>query len=432
MSSSALEQWLKHAPAPKPLESGKKYHVFLSYRSINRGWVLQLYDILRGLNYEVFLDQYNLAAAASLGLSLGEALDASQAAIMMWSSTFDDSKWCMKEYNTLESKENNGAGFRYVIAKLDEAPLSGLASGKIHVDFSQDRDGPSGSGLLRLLHGIHGEPLPPEAVRLAADVDDELKTARGRIKAARTSGFMSRLETLSQSTGLVWQTSPALGCEVADAMIGLGHHTTALKLLRDLQLKFPRAVRPRQLEGLALARNKDWEGAQTILGELYANGELDPETVGIHARTWMDRYKMSNDRTHLLKSRDLYRQAFAAAPKDYYTGINAASKSLFLGERDVAAQLAKQVEAVVGVKAIDQDYWKTATVAEVQLLQAAYDNAGRLYSEAISIEPEAHGNHQSTSVQARLILEALNAPPEVQTKVLAVFEHQGCHQEVKA
>ncbi len=47
-----------------------------------------------GLNYEVFLDQYNLAAAASLsGLSLGEALDASQAAIMMWSSTFDDSKW---------------------------------------------------------------------------------------------------------------------------------------------------------------------------------------------------------------------------------------------------------------------------------------------------------------------------------------------------
>lgn len=83
MSSSALEQWLKHAPAPKPLEPGKKYHVFLSYRSINRAWVLQLYDILRGLNYEVFLDQYNLAAAASLGLSLGEALDASQAAIMM-------------------------------------------------------------------------------------------------------------------------------------------------------------------------------------------------------------------------------------------------------------------------------------------------------------------------------------------------------------
>lgn len=432
MTSPTLEQWLKHAPAPKPLEPGKKFHVFLSYRSVNRGWVLKLYDILRGLNYEVFLDQYNLAAAASLGVSLGEALDASHAAIMMWSSTFDDSNWCMKEYNTLESKENSGTGFRYVIAKLDESPLPGLASGKIHVDFSQDRDGPSGSGLLRLLHGIHGKPLPPEAVQLAADVDEELKTARVKIKAARTSGFINRLETLSQSPGLAWQTSPTLGCEVAEAMIGLGNNAAALKLLRELHMKFPRAVRPKQLEGLALARNRDWEEAQAVLGELYENGELDPETLGIYARTWMDRYKVSKDRVHLRKSRDLYHQAFTVAPKDYYTGINAASKSLFLGERDVATQLAKQVEALVGVKPVERDYWKTSTVAEVQLLQGAYDNAAKLYLQAVSIEPESHGNHQATSMQAKLILEALQAPSEVQTKVLSAFDHQDCHLVVKA
>lgn len=256
--------------------------------------------------------------------------------------------------------------------------------------------------------------------------------ARAKIKAARTNGFMNRLETLGQSTGLAWQTSPALGCEVADAMIGLGHHAVALKLLRELQLKFPRAVRPKQLEGLALARHKDWEGAQSILGELYVNGELDPETVGIYARTWMDRYKVSKNILHLRKARDLYLQAFTAAPKDYYSGINAAAKSLFLGERDVAAQLAKQVEGLVGVKPVEQDYWKTATVAEVQLLQAAYDNAAKLYERAISMEPEAHGNHQSTCAQARLILEALQPPPEVQTKVLSVFDHQGCQSEVKA
>ena len=427
MPSAALEQWLKYAPAPNPLEPNKKFHVFLSYRSVNRGWVLQLYDILRGLNYQVFLDQYNLAAAAPLALSLGEALDTSQAAIMMWSSTFEDSEWCKKEYNTLESKENSGTGFRYVIAKLDESALPGFASGKIHVDFSQDRDGPSGSGLLRLLHGIHGEPLPPAAVRLAADVDAEIKSARAQIKAARTNGFANRLETLSQSTGLAWQTSPALGCEVAEAIIGLGNNAAALKLLRELQQQCPRAVRPKQLEGLALARNKDWEGAQTLLGELYANGELDPETLGIYARTWMDRYKVSKDPVHLRKSRDLYNQAFTVAPKDYYTGINAASKSLFLGERDRATELAKKVEGLVGVKPIDQDYWKTATVAETQLLQAAYDNAAKLYVQAISIEPEAHGNHQSTKAQAILILEALKAPPEAQSKVLSAFDHQGCH-----
>lgn len=426
MPSPDLEQWLKYAPTPKPLDPKMKFHVFLSYRSTNRMWVLQLYDILRGLNYQVFLDQYNLAAASPLALSLGEALDASQAAVMIWSVAFDESEWCKKEYNTLESKENSGSGFRYVIAKVDESPLPGFASGKIHVDFSQDRDGPSGSGFLRLLHGLHGQPLPPEAVRLAAEVDEELKTARAQIRAARTNGFIDRLETLGQSNGLAWQASPALGCEVAEAMIGLGNNAAALKLLRELQLRFPRAVRPKQLEGLALARSKDWQGAQTVLGELHASGQLDAETLGIYARTWMDRYHMSKNAIHLRKSRDLYQQAFTATPKDYYVGINAASKSLFLGERELAVTLAKQVEGLVGEKPVEQDYWKTATAAEAQLLQAAYDNAARLYSEAISIEPEAHGHHQSTSTQARLILEVLHAPLEVQAKVLGVFEHQGC------
>lgn len=427
MSSPALEQWLRYAPMPRPLEANKKFHVFLSYRSINRGWVLQLYDILRGLNYEVFLDQYNLAASSPLALSLGEALDTSQAAIMIWSSAFEDSEWCKKEYNTLESKENSGTGFRYVIAKVDGSPLPAFASGKIYLDFSQDRNGPSGSGLLSLLHGINGEPLPPVAVRLAADVDAELKTARAQIRAARMNGFMNRLETLSQSKGLAWLTSPALSCEVADAMIGLGNAAAALKLLREVQQQFPRAVRPKQLEGLALARTKDWEGAQTVLGELFANGELDPETLGIYARTWMDRYKISKDPSHLRKSRDFYQQAFTVAPTDYYTGINAASKSLFLGERDMATELAKKVEGLVGVKPVEQDYWKTATVAETQLLQAAYDNAAKLYLQAISIEPEAHGSHQSTRAQAILILEALNASTEAQSKVLSAFDHQGCH-----
>ncbi|MBS0151398.1 MAG: toll/interleukin-1 receptor domain-containing protein [Nitrospira sp.] len=184
---------------------------------------------------------------------------------MIWSAAFEDSEWCRAEYTTLESKEKSGSGFRYVIAKVDEASLPGFASAKIHVDFSQDRDGPSGSGLLRLRYGMNGDPLPPATFRLAADVDKELKTARVQIKAERMNGFISRPETLSQSTGLSWQTSPALGCEVAEAMIGLGNNTAAFKVLNALQQQCPRAVRPKQLDGLALVRNKDWKGAQPYL-----------------------------------------------------------------------------------------------------------------------------------------------------------------------
>ena len=38
------ESWLDWAPKPPPLAPGKAWHVFISYRSVNRPWVLALYD----------------------------------------------------------------------------------------------------------------------------------------------------------------------------------------------------------------------------------------------------------------------------------------------------------------------------------------------------------------------------------------------------
>src|SRR5256885_9611810 len=90
-------------------------------------------------------------------------------------------KRCKKEFNYLEGRENQGRGFRYVIAKLDGTTLPGFAQGKIFVDFSERREGPVGSDILRLLHGLAGEPLPEKAVRLAAEVDEEVKKARSAI-----------------------------------------------------------------------------------------------------------------------------------------------------------------------------------------------------------------------------------------------------------
>ena len=60
-----------------------------------------------------------------------------------------------------------------------------------------------------------------------------------------------------------------------------------------------------------------------------AENYRDAATVGMYAATWWVRYLQSKDKHHLLRSRDLYRDAFNPDPKDYYTGINAASKSLF-------------------------------------------------------------------------------------------------------
>jgi hypothetical protein len=139
-------------------------------------------------------------------------------------------------------------------------------------------------------------------------------------------------------------------------------------VLDRVEAAFPKALRPKQLRGLALARSGQTMKAQVVLEKLYAAGEIDPETLGILARTWTDRYNQSGDQLFLLKSRDLYRQAFEACPTDCYTGINAASKSLLAGEKETAAQIAARVQKVVGDKPVGNDYWMIATAAEVQLL----------------------------------------------------------------
>lgn len=46
------EEWLKYAPKPRQLSGQDRWNVFLSYRSVNRAWVLNLYDVLKELGHE--------------------------------------------------------------------------------------------------------------------------------------------------------------------------------------------------------------------------------------------------------------------------------------------------------------------------------------------------------------------------------------------
>ena len=50
-------------------------------------------------------------------------------------------------------------GFRYVIGRIDDSEITGLAAGKLWIDFSKQPEGPGGSSLLSLLYGLEGEPL---------------------------------------------------------------------------------------------------------------------------------------------------------------------------------------------------------------------------------------------------------------------------------
>lgn len=418
-----LEEWLKLAPSPAHRPNSMQWDVFLSYRSSNRYWVIQLYDILTHLGYSVFLDQYELTAAQRLVTQLDEALAQCASGVMAWSSASEDSEWCKKEYASFETRQSDDPSFHYVVVKLDAVKLPAAAQAKLWLDFSDSPEGPRGSNLLRLLYGLQNKPLPPQAVKLALEVDEDTKKNLISIRAARNNGDSERLTELAQSQSLVWQTSPLLLCEAADALIAMKKEEAALEILNRTEQLFPLSLRPRQLRALALARLKKWKEARHILGELYEAGEKDPETVGIYARTWMDRYDETGEIQALRRSRDLYSEAFNASPKDYYTGINAAAKSVFLGELEEAEKYAARVESLVGTATKPGDYWLTATVAEVQLIRRNFEVAGAIYAAAVDMKPDERGSHETTWLQAQRLMERLNPTQAQRDVVTNAFKH---------
>jgi hypothetical protein len=158
-----------------------------------------------------------------------------------------------------------------------------------------------------------------------------------------------------------------------------------------------------------------------VLGELHELGVEDPETLGILASRWRDRFTESGDLLHLRKARNLYAEAFEATPSDYYTGVNAAVVSVLLDELTVAETLAAAVEKLVGTERRKGDYWATATVAQVQLIRRRFANAAKLYAAAVEDDPEAKGTHDSARAQARRLMDKLGPSAEERAAIERAF-----------
>ena len=170
--------------------------------------------------------------------------------------------------------------------------------------------------MLKVLFGLQALPLSPDAVKMAAQVDDEMREGLLSIKTCRDIGDADGLVALAETDDMAWTSSPMLRCAAAEALIALDKLPEALTVIDRAEAAFPKTLRPKQLRGLALARGGETKQAQFVLGKLYAAGQIGPETLGIYARTWIDRFTDEGDPAFLLKSRDLYSQAFTAFPTD--------------------------------------------------------------------------------------------------------------------
>jgi hypothetical protein len=179
-------------------------------------------------------------------------------------------------------------GFQFVPITLNGSELPVFVGNRIYLDFRNYPDGPYSGELLRLLHALVGEPRSRDAARFATAQDKAANKINGAIK----KGNAQRLRELFGQGGLSWQISAAPGCNAAEGLTKSGHNDEAIDMLSQLEIQYPRAIRPRQLRALGLARcaartgnTENLEAVQDTLGELEAAGERDPETLGTYART---------------------------------------------------------------------------------------------------------------------------------------------------
>jgi class 3 adenylate cyclase/tetratricopeptide (TPR) repeat protein len=213
-----------------------------------------------------------------------------------------------------------------------------------------------------------------------------------------------------------------------------GQFFLACDLAREARQRFPAHVRLRQLAARAYYRTGNIEQARIILEELAAQippgeGPIKPpwkrhaeETLGLLGRVYKEIWKRSGEVDAARRARDAYLQAFRRMTS-YWTGINAATMSLLLGEAPAAAELATQVLAVCAGAARtrnpQQRFWVDATRGEALLLLGRPDQAREAYAAAVSrLGGKQHEELISVTQQLRLLARHGVAVPDAITWML--------------
>ena len=227
----------------------------------------------------------------------------------------------------------------------------------------------------------------------------------------------------------VWARDPYFHQRLGELADSLGQSMFAHDILQEGLHFFPDAVRLTQLYCLSLIKCGFLLRARDLLASLVDKGHLDEETLGIlgrvHKEMWLAEGNGDPKHPHLAKSRDLYLDAFRRS-RGHYSGINAASLSLILGDRQLAARLGREVAGICAQRwkrPSERDYWTVATVAEANLVLGRQEQAARYYRAARARSERSYAALASTRRQLKLlarytpvdpaVLEALRIPPVV-------------------
>ena len=214
----------------------------------------------------------------------------------------------------------------------------------------------------------------------------------------------------------VWSVNPEPYRLLGERILKLGEPLLAYDVVAEGMKSYPQDVRLRQLLALALARSGAAGPANNVLEHLYQDGYRDEETLGLLARTHKDLAREEQDVSkasqHLRRAYEFYRQGYETSG-GYWSGINAATLALLLGERTRAAALARPVREQCRLRlrglaeADGERYWLMSTLGEAALLLGDWPEAENWYCQAVELGRGDWGSLQSTRHNARLLMRCI-------------------------
>lgn len=215
----------------------------------------------------------------------------------------------------------------------------------------------------------------------------------------------------------IFARDPEIYRVLGDRVLAQGEPLLAHDVMREGLGHWPNDVRLRQLQGLALARSGATERANAVLQKLHAEGQTDEETLGMLGRTFKDlaaAAPKSDQRIQSLRqAAEIYNEAYRASG-GYWSGINAATMSLLIGEKDRAREIANRVREQCRKEDRESGpdfYWKYAVLGEAALICRDLGQAGEWYARAASEGKNRFGHINSSRRNARLILENWGEDP---------------------
>src|ERR1043166_4428347 len=165
----------------------------------------------------------------------------------------------------------------------------------------------------------------------------------------------------------IWHQSPQLYRQLTKRVLAQGEPLLAYDVVAEALNFWPKDVALRQMQGLALSRSGATERANAVLQELSREGSTDEETLGMLGRTYKDlaaRAKSPERETLLKRAAEIYGEAYEKTG-GYWTGINAATMNLLIGEEGRACAVSQKVRKQCLTKLQNSDgdaYWEYAAL----------------------------------------------------------------------